>query len=687
MKNRWSTIVALTVLWIVAGGGWGWGANGDIEFSTPHCGTSPLSAAADLCYDSSDDSLWVLDRGSGEVCHYATSAFPPEILLLGTIPHPFGAATPPFFTPLCSGIAVNSAGGSLYVLNSTTLELHEFDTAGTPIGVPIPLSPPLPSTGVSGLTYDSVSNTLWYRDTVHNLAVECDPATGATLSSVQLPGDSVMYGDGLSFIEVLGGRFLEFTFGNVIDFAPARVIRIDLTGATVCIEVLLGQVPDQVLGIARPPVGTVIYATTATDVYKIDSSNPLLNPPTELTCFSNIDGSIDLNWNNCGPGPGGAYTVLRVLRNGVLLQVMAGNTTSFTDLSPAPMGSVIEYTVEASVGAGSGTTSCAIQTGSGALISYTPFDGGRVFDLALDPNAGELYATDNFSETIYVYDAALTLLRTVTTSGLGNLQGVAYNPILDILLVSASNSSLLTLVDPLTGSSTTQIPAGSQNIPSITYDPISDDYLYVDAASNPVQVIRIEAEQSQQGSFIGACSPPIPTGLALSPGISYLDSDTFLSTVRQSGNGPQSAIGEFSPVCFPTGFSMGLDAIGGSLQLNTAITGIEDLGTTLFLAGGPTNTIFRLLITPGGDLFVRGDCNQDTLIDIADVLFVADYLFVGGSQPSCFDACDSNDDGVLDISDPLYLLFHMFVAGSPPPPLPFPAPGSDPTFLDPLDCF
>ncbi|MEE8141668.1 MAG: FG-GAP-like repeat-containing protein, partial [Planctomycetota bacterium] len=77
--------------------------------------------------------------------------------------------------------------------------------------------------------------------------------------------------------------------------------------------------------------------------------------------------------------------------------------------------------------------------------------------------------------------------------------------------------------------------------------------------------------------------------------------------------------------------------------------------------------------------FVRGDCNQDDMMDIADSIFELNYLFVpNGPEPGCDDACDMNDDGTLDIADGVYLITHLFSMGSPPPD-PFPGCGFDPT--------
>ncbi|MFN0059041.1 MAG: galactose oxidase-like domain-containing protein [Planctomycetota bacterium] len=81
---------------------------------------------------------------------------------------------------------------------------------------------------------------------------------------------------------------------------------------------------------------------------------------------------------------------------------------------------------------------------------------------------------------------------------------------------------------------------------------------------------------------------------------------------------------------------------------------------------------------------VRGDCNDDSFINIADPVLALDLLFGTGSAPTCLDACDANDDGAFNIADPIFSLVHLFESGSAPP-APFPACGADPT-ADGLDC-
>ena len=84
------------------------------------------------------------------------------------------------------------------------------------------------------------------------------------------------------------------------------------------------------------------------------------------------------------------------------------------------------------------------------------------------------------------------------------------------------------------------------------------------------------------------------------------------------------------------------------------------------------------------DGFNRGDCNADEVPNVADVVFLYDYLFTQGTVPICDDACDINDDGTLNVADGIYLLSYLFTQG-PPLPDPFNVCTEDPT-ADFLEC-
>ena len=97
--------------------------------------------------------------------------------------------------------------------------------------------------------------------------------------------------------------------------------------------------------------------------------------------------------------------------------------------------------------------------------------------------------------------------------------------------------------------------------------------------------------------------------------------------------------------------------------------------------------------------FVRGDVNQDAVVDIADAIALINYLYAKGPRPLCLDAADANDDAYLgsrtgiDIADVMALLGYLFVRGPALPP-PFRSArvripldcGIDPQVDDGLDC-
>lgn len=87
---------------------------------------------------------------------------------------------------------------------------------------------------------------------------------------------------------------------------------------------------------------------------------------------------------------------------------------------------------------------------------------------------------------------------------------------------------------------------------------------------------------------------------------------------------------------------------------------------------------------PAAVVFVRGEVNDDGLVNIADAVGVLNYLFLGSAAPRCLKAADTDDDGAINLTDAVYLLGYLFLGGPPPPP-PHPSAGDDPT-ADDLPC-
>ena len=65
-------------------------------------------------------------------------------------------------------------------------------------------------------------------------------------------------------------------------------------------------------------------------------------------------------------------------------------------------------------------------------------------------------------------------------------------------------------------------------------------------------------------------------------------------------------------------------------------------------------------------VFLPGDGNSDEAVDIADVVYLINYIFIGGEPPSPLKVGDVNRDCVVDLEDVVYLVNYLFLNGPPP---------------------
>ena len=121
------------------------------------------------------------------------------------------------------------------------------------------------------------------------------------------------------------------------------------------------------------------------------------------------------------------------------------------------------------------------------------------------------------------------------------------------------------------------------------------------------------------------------------------------------------------------------DGFGNPPISNMLVFGTQSVNVEVLLPGS-----IEIVFPPVPQVFIRGDVNMDSQVDLADVIFHLDYTFLSGPLPACLDAGDANDDGISDISDAIFLLYWFFLDG-PGPWVPFPNPGEDFT-NDSLDC-
>ena len=93
------------------------------------------------------------------------------------------------------------------------------------------------------------------------------------------------------------------------------------------------------------------------------------------------------------------------------------------------------------------------------------------------------------------------------------------------------------------------------------------------------------------------------------------------------------------------------------------------LGDTLTFTqtiGDVTKTVTLI----SGCCRIRADMGHDGGVDIADMVWLVDYMFYNAPPPVCMAEADVDGDGseLVDISDLVYLVDWMFTGGPPPPP-------------------
>lgn len=67
---------------------------------------------------------------------------------------------------------------------------------------------------------------------------------------------------------------------------------------------------------------------------------------------------------------------------------------------------------------------------------------------------------------------------------------------------------------------------------------------------------------------------------------------------------------------------------------------------------------------------MRGDVNNDhhPIVSISDIVYMINYLFVGGLEIDCFEEADINNDEEINLGDLVYLIDYVFISGIPPMP-------------------
>jgi hypothetical protein len=67
-----------------------------------------------------------------------------------------------------------------------------------------------------------------------------------------------------------------------------------------------------------------------------------------------------------------------------------------------------------------------------------------------------------------------------------------------------------------------------------------------------------------------------------------------------------------------------------------------------------------------GQQYLDGDANGDRLINVADAVYIINFVFKNGDPPDPLEAGDANCDGSTDVGDAVFLINYIFHSGPPP---------------------
>ncbi len=69
---------------------------------------------------------------------------------------------------------------------------------------------------------------------------------------------------------------------------------------------------------------------------------------------------------------------------------------------------------------------------------------------------------------------------------------------------------------------------------------------------------------------------------------------------------------------------------------------------------------------PDGCDNICGDANNDRSVDVADAVYIINYVFKEGPEPDPLCQGDANGDGPTNVGDGVYIINYVFKAGVPP---------------------
>ncbi|MEM7168026.1 MAG: proprotein convertase P-domain-containing protein [Planctomycetota bacterium] len=424
-------------------------------------------------------------------------------------------------------------------------------------------------------------------------------------------------------------------------------------------------------------------------------------PPAEFLCQSDpVTGDVSISWVNQG-----VYTTMSLFRNGfpVVPQPAPGDV-AYLDTNPAV--GCNEYVLVTGCAASSGRVECSLadflpgndylmipESTGGTVGLYDPTCGAYVGELiasgATSPMTLEapvcailgaddrIYLSDQLGNRVYRFNRHGTLVDVFADAfdGLSNIRGLDFDASGNLLV---ADDEFVAAFDP-----------AGMALPHVVLDHseptdvhvLPNGRLLVSNAMFPWEVRNYQANGQGFTSAVSSLRLPLQ--------INDLDNGSFVVTSFEDDTITEfdATAGIVQTIAVEAG-PRGVYELENGKWLYTTSVGVwcvdPATGNSTQIRGGIDAHFVELL--PGAapsSKFVRGDCNADDRVNIADAVRMMSVLFPTACTPGvdcpefeCADACDANDDGSTNIADVVFCLSVLF-------PMPCTSGVNCPDFADP----
>ena len=114
-------------------------------------------------------------------------------------------------------------------------------------------------------------------------------------------------------------------------------------------------------------------------------------------------------------------------------------------------------------------------------------------------------------------------------------------------------------------------------------------------------------------------------------------------------------------------FTDGLDSFGGRDSSTNFSGRIGSGGQPGVIGTSQGTSFFGLQGYVNTAAFVHADCDGNGKVELADVVYLINYVLKGGSVPRPYEAGDMDcPNNIVDLADVVYLINYLFRGGPPP---------------------